>query len=459
MDYNYLSKSLSLFQGQALPNMPKVIKGFAEETKTFLYPEAIEEVGRCYLCYDAPCTKASPNMTDIPGFIARMRSRNFRGALRLVKESNFFPGITSRVCPYDEQSEAVCLRKRFGGSIKIAELERVLADFDLNAKNPYLPEVPESIGKTVAIVGSGPTGLAAAVELVLNGCKVIIYEAARLPGGVFTNGVPSYLINDQVIEHEINGVMQLGVDMVTGITVGENINLVSLKRSYNALLLAIGMEVPRRLKITGGEKGDVFTGMDILESLKLKEKRLRLGEKIVIVGGGNVSMDVGTSLRKLGIGSVLLLYRKEREHMPVFQNRFNNLIGSGAEVRYRTVLKEIVNTEQGFIKEVICQRTELKEMEGAGLTAVPVEGSEFHLPADTVIYSIGQELNRSLVDLFGLATTEEGRIKIDPETNQTSDPFIFGAGSCVERVDTINAAIARGQLAARRIVKMMLNPA
>ena len=158
-----------------MPNMPKVIKGFAEETRTLAYPEAIEEAARCYLCHDAPCIKASPTRTDISGFIARMRSKNFRGALRLVKESNFFPGITSRVSPYNEQSEAVCLRRKFGGPIQIAELERVLADYDLNSKRPYAPEIPESIGKNVAIVGSGPTGLAAAAELVLNCFKVIIY--------------------------------------------------------------------------------------------------------------------------------------------------------------------------------------------------------------------------------------------------------------------------------------------
>jgi len=436
--------------------MPKVIKGFAEETRTLSYPEAIEEAARCYLCHDAPCSKASPTRTDIAGFIARMRSRNFRGALRLVKESNYFPGITSRVCPYDEQSEKVCLRAKFGGPIRIAELERVLADYDLNAKAPYMPELPESIGRSVAVVGSGPTGLAAAAELAMSGCKVIMYESSRLPGGVFTKGVPSYLISEKVIEHEVNSVLQqLDVDLVTGINVGENINLVSLKRSFDALLLTIGMGVPRRLDAPGSDKGDVFTGAEILESLKLKEKRLRLGEKVLIVGGGNVSLDVATSLAKLSIGSITLIYRRSREHMPVFENRFHFFLQSGADLRCNTVLKEIVTGDQGFIQKVILQDTELKEVEGKEPVAVPIEGSEREFPADTVIYSIGQDLDRTLVDLFNLEVTEQGRIKIDPETSQTSDPFIFAAGSCVERVDTINAAVACGQAAARRIVKKL----
>lgn len=439
-----------------MPNMPKVIKGFVEETRTIEYPEAIEEAARCYLCHDAPCIKASPTRTDIAGFIARMRSRNFRGALRLVKESNFFPGITSRVSPYDEQSEAVCLRRKFGGPIRIADLERVLADYDLNAKRPYAPEIPENIGKNVAIVGSGPTGLAAAAELVLSGCKVIIYESSRLPGGVFTKGVPSYLISEKVIEHEVGSVLNLGVDLVTGINVGENINLVSLKRSFDALLLTIGMGVSKRLDVAGGEKGDVFTGTDILESLKLKEKRLRLGEKIVIVGGGNVSLDVAASLAKLDIEKITLLYRREREHMPVFNKRFGFFEESGAEIMYRTVLKEIVTDGQGFIRELVLQRTELKEREGQSPLAIPIEGSEFRYPADTVIYAIGQELDRTLVDLFELETTPEGRIKVAPETWQTSDPFIFAAGSCIQRVNTINESVANGQEAARRIVKKLL---
>ena len=439
-----------------MANMPKVIKGFNEETITLSYPEAIEEAGRCYLCYNAPCREASPTKTDIAGFIARMRSRNFRGALRLVKESNFFPGITSRVSPYDQQCEEACLRKKYGGPVRIAELERVLTDYDRNSKIPYLPEVPESINKTVAIVGSGPTGLSAAVELVLNGCKVIMYESARVAGGVFTKGIPSYLISDEVIEHEVGGVLELGVDLVTGINAGESINLVSMKRSFDALLLTIGMGVPRRLEVPGIEKGDIFTGLDILESLKLKEKRLRLGEKIVVVGGGNVSLDVATALLKLEIDDVTLLYRREREHMPVFQSRYRLAEEMGMKIRFRTVLKEIISNDQGTITEVVCQNTELKEKNESQVVAETIEGSDFTLPADTVIFSIGQELDRDLVEQFNLETTEEGRIKVNPGTNQTSDPFIFAAGSCIERIDTVVDAIAKGQDAARKIVNKLL---
>jgi len=436
--------------------MPKVIKGFAEETTTLSYPEAIEEAGRCYLCYNAPCCEALPTKTDITGFIARMRSRNFRGALRLVKETNFFPGITSRVSPYDQQCEEACLRKKYGGPVRIAELERVLAEYDRNSKNPYLPEIPESIDKTVAIVGSGPTGLSAAVELVLNGCKVIMYESARIAGGVFTKGIPSYLISDEVIEHEVNGVLELGVDLVTGINAGESINLVSMKRSFDALLLAIGMGVPRKLAVQGIEKGDIFTGLEILESLKLKEKRLRLGENIVVVGGGNVSLDVATALLKLEINDVTILYRRDREHMPVFQSRYRLAEEMGMRIKFRTVLKEIISNDQRTITEVVCKKTELKEKDDTQVVAEPIEGSEFTLPADTVIFSIGQELDRDLVEMFNLETTEKRRIKVDPETSQTNDSFIFAAGSCVERIDTVVDAIARGKAVARKIVRKLL---
>ena len=439
--------------------MPKVIKGFAEETRTISFPEAIEEAGRCYLCHDAPCSKASPTRTDISGFISRMRSRNFRGALRLVKENNFFPGITSRVSPYEEQCEAACLREKYGGPIQIAELERVLADYDIQAKSPYLPAIPESTGKTVAIVGSGPTGLAASVELILNGIKVIIYESSRIPGGVLTKGVPSYLIGDRVIEHEISSVLDLGVDLVTGINVGENINLVSLKNSYDVLLLTIGMGKAKRLEVPNSGKADIFTGIEILESLKLKEKRLRVGDKVVIVGGGNVSLDVATSMRKLESENVTLLYRKDREHMPVYRKRYRLCQESGVEILFRTVFKGINTDSQNAIKEAVCLKTELKESEDGKVSVVPIEGSEFVLPADTLIFSIGQELDRLLVDLFELETTESGMIKIDPETNQTNDPFVFAAGSCVERTDTIIDAFAKGQQAARRIVEQLLKKA
>ncbi|HUU26946.1 MAG TPA: FAD-dependent oxidoreductase [archaeon] len=439
-----------------MSNMPKVIKGFSEETQTISYPEAIEEASRCYLCWDAPCQKDSPTKTDIAGFISRICSRNFRGALRLIKETNYFPGITSRVSPYDEQCEEVCLRKKFGGPIKIAELERLLADCDRNSKHPYLPEIPESIGKTVAIVGSGPTGLAAAVELVLNGCKVIIYESSRVAGGVFTKGIPSYLISDAVISHEIQGVLDLGVDLVTGINVGESINLMSLKHSYNALLLTIGLGIPRRLDIPGADKGDIFTGVEILESLKLKEKRLRLGENVVVAGGGNISIDVAAALRKLGVGEVTLLYRRGREQMPVFRKRYELCEKNGVQILFCTVLKEIISDGQGTITGVVCQKTELKEEEGPTIVAIPVEGSEFKLSADTVIFSIGQRLDKRLIELFNLELTEKGRIKVDPETNQTRDPFIFAAGSCVERVDSVIDAIAKGQSAARKIVRELL---
>jgi NADPH-dependent glutamate synthase beta subunit-like oxidoreductase len=439
-----------------LGNMPKVIKGFKEETSTISYPEAIDEAGRCYLCHDAPCRKSSPVESDIAGYISRMRSRNFRGALRLIKETNFFPGITSRVSPYDEQSEAACLHKRYGGSIRIGELERVLSDFDRGSKRPYLPEIPESIGKSVAIVGSGPTGLSAAVELVLNGCKVIIYEAARVAGGVFTKGVPSYLISDEVIDHEVGSVLALGVDLVTGINAGESINLTSMKQSFDALLLTIGMGQSKRLDLEYCKKADVFTGAEILESLKLKEKRLRLGEKVVIVGGGNVSMDAATALLKLGIGEVTVLYRRDREHMPVFESRFRMAQQSGMKIMYRTMLDEIVCDAQGAISGVKLRKTDLKEKEEGRMMAEPVSDSEFALDADTVIYAIGQQLDRDLVDKFNLEINEKGRIKIDPANNQTSDPFIYAAGSCVERIDTITTALSKGQNVARNMVRCML---
>ncbi len=437
-------------------NMPKVIKGFKEETVTISYPEAIDEAGRCYLCHDAPCSKASPVQTDVAGFISRMRSRNFRGALRLIKETNFFPGITSRVSPYDEQCEAVCLHKRYGGPIRIGELERVLADFDRGSRRPYLPEIPESIGKSVAIVGSGPTGLSAAVELVLNGCKVIIYEAARVAGGVFTKGVPSYLISDDVIDHEVGSVLSLGVDLVTGINAGESINLTSMKQSFDALLLTIGMEKSRRLDLEYCKKADVFTGAEILESLKLKAKRLRLGEKVLIVGGGNVSMDAATALLKLGVGEVTVIYRRDREHMPVFESRFQMAHRSGMKIMYRTMLDGIICDSQNAISAVKLKKTVLKETEDGRVVAETVADSEFTKDADTVIYAIGQQLDRDLVDQFDLETNEMGRIKVDQATSQTSDPFIYAAGSCVERVDTITTALAKGQLVARNMVRCML---
>ena len=437
-------------------NMPKVIKGFKEETSTISYPEAIDEAGRCYLCHDAPCRKSSPVESDIAGFISRMRSRNFRGALRLIKETNYFPGITSRVSPYDEQCEDACLHKRYGGSIRIGELERVLSDFDRGSKRPYLPEIPESIGKSVAIVGSGPTGLSAAVELVLNGCKVIIYESARVAGGVFTKGVPSYLISDEVIDHEVGSVLALGVDLVTGINAGESINLTSMKQSFDSLLLTIGMGQSRRLDLAYAKKADVFTGAEILESLKLKEKRLRLGEKVIIVGGGNVSMDVATALLKLGIGEVTVVYRRDREHMPVFESRFRMAQQNGMKIMYRTMLDEIVCDDQAAISGVKLKKMDLKEKEEGRTVAEPVSDSEFEMDADTVIYAIGQQLDRDLVDQFNLEINEKGRIKVNTATNQTSDPFIYAAGSCVERIDTITTALAKGQQVARNMVRCML---
>ena len=184
-----------------------------------------------------------------------------------------------------------------------------------------------------------------------------------------------------------------------------------------------------------------------------------MGDKVVIVGGGNVSLDVATSMRKLESENVTLLYRKDREHMPVFRKRYELCRESGVEILFRTVFKEINIDSQNAIKEVVCLKTELKESEDGKVSAVLIEGSEFVLPADTVIFSFGQELNRMLVDLFELETTEYGMIKIDPETNQTNDPFVFAAGSCVERTDTIIDAFAKGQQAARRIVEQLLKKA
>ena len=352
--------------------------------------------------------------------------------MKLIKEENPLPAICGRVCHHP--CESVCTRGQVDEPVAIDFIKRFVADLDLNSETRYLPQVKEKKEGKVAIIGAGPAGLSCAYYLAREGYRVTIYEKLPVTGGMLSVGIPEYRLPREIINAEVQIIREMGVEIRTGVEIGKDITVRQLREEkYKAIFLGIGAHECKSLNIEGENLEGVYPGVDFLREVNLG-KEVSLGDRIAVIGGGNVAMDTVRTARRLGVKEPFVLYRRSLEEMPANEEEIEECREEGIPIYPLTNPTRIIG-EDGRVKAVECLKMQLGEPDESGRRRpVPIEGSEFIMEVDGVVPAIGQESDWSCLGSECSCTLSGwGTMNVDPVTLQTDDPDIFRRGGCRNR--------------------------
>ncbi len=408
--------------------------------------------GVCKRLTPSPCQSACPAGIDIPSYVALIAHRRFDDALDLILEDNPFPSVCGRACTHACETE--CKRGDVDKPISIMHLKRFVADRGIG-RSEYIKPIPITKKEKIAIVGGGPAGLTAAYFLVQQGYKVTVFEALSIAGGMMVAGIPEYRLPRDIVRSEIEAIKALGVEIKTGVRVGKDITIDSLKESgYHAILLTIGAFKGKKLMISGEDR---FTGC--VDSIKFLTKvnfgeRTKPGDSVVVIGGGNSAIDAARVAIRLGAGKVTIAYRRTRKEMPAFEEEIEAAEEEGVAIEYLTAPTGLVG-EKGKLAGLECVRNKMGEPDSSGRRRpIPIEGSEFVIKCDVVIPAISQEPELDgVVDKGDFEITKWNTFSVESNTLETNIKGIFAAGDAVTGPSTIIEAIAAGQRAAAAIAK------
>ena len=394
----------------------------------------------------AACMDACPAHTNVLGYIKLIAEGEFQEAYKLIRDTNPLPASVGRVC-YAPCEEA-CNRGQLDEPMAIRDLKRFAAD-QVNIEELEVPTVTKT-DKKVAIVGSGPAGLAAANDLALKGHDVTIFEALPKPGGMLRVGIPEYRLPKEILRKEIGYIQKLGVEIRTGVQVGKDIALEELRGNYDALFIAAGAHGGMRLRVEGEELPGVIEGIRFLRAVNLGEK-VEVGKKTAVIGGGNTAVDCARTAKRLGAEEVKIVYRRSRSEMPASAEETAAVEEEGIPIEFLTTPTRFF-PENGNLAKMECIRMKLGEPDASGRPRpIPIEGSEFTTSVDTVIAALGQAPETEFVKEFGISLSRRGMIEIDPETGATNIEGVFAGGDVVTGPAFVIDAIAAGKRAARSI--------
>jgi len=433
-------------------NFNEVALGYEKE-------DALSEASRCLTCKEPECVEGCPVNVDIPGFIKLICEEDFAGAIENIKATNTLPAICGRVCPQETQCEALCVLGKKGQPVAIGRLERFCADYE-REKDVRVPEIPKSTGKTVVVVGSGPAGLTAAADLAKLGHKVTVFESLHKTGGVLSYGIPEFRLPKEIVRQEIDYIKQLGVEFKPNYIIGRIKTLDELCDEFDAVFLGTGAGLPGFMGIPGENFSGVYSANEFLTRVNLMkaydpayDTRVRHGKHVVVVGGGNVAMDAARSALRLGADEVSIVYRRGEEEMPARREEIEHAKEEGIIFRLLTNPVRILGDEKYNVKAVECIKMELGEPDESGRRSpVPVEGSEFTIPADVVVIAIGTSPNPIIFKgSEGLEQSKRGTVVADEDTGATSKCGVFAGGDVVTGAATVISAMGAGKKAARAI--------
>ena len=418
------------------------------------YPQAVPGAFAIEKRGTSPCKATCPAHISVQGYVALTAQGKYQEALKLIKEENPLPAICGRVCHHP--CETACMRGELDEPVAIDSIKRFLADLDLSAETRFVPQIKEKRNEKAAIIGSGPAGLSCAYYLAVEGYQVTVFEKLPVLGGMLSVGIPSYRLPKNTIEAEIQVIRDMGVEFKMGVEIGKDFTISQLRsQGYKAFFMGIGAQECKALGIPGEEFEGVVPGVEYLRDINLG-KMVPLGDRVAVIGGGNVAMDtVRTALRN-GSSKPFLIYRRSEKEMPANEEEIQECREEGIEIMTLTNPKRIIG-ENGRVKAVECLRMELGEPDASGRRRpVAVVGSEFILEVDAVVPAIGQESDWAcLTEECACQLSDWGTMRIDPLTLQTHDPDIFAGGDAVTGPRTVIEAIAAGKQAAISIGRYM----
>ena len=448
-------------------NFDEVALGYDEQT-------AVDEALRCLNCKNMPCVTGCPVNIHIPAFIEKIKEGDFEGAYQIIARSSSLPAVCGRVCPQETQCEAKCIRGIKGEPVGIGRLERFVADWH-NTYCTDAPAVPASNGHRVAVVGSGPSGLACAGDLAKKGYKVTVFEALHLAGGVLVYGIPEFRLPKAIVQKEVDTLRALGVDIETNVVIGKTITIDELfEDGYEAVFVGSGAGLPRFMGIPGESLKGVYSANEFLtRSNLMKAYRAESStpifraKSVAVVGGGNVAMDAARTALRLGAEHVYIVYRRSMDELPARREEVEHAMEEGIEFRLLNNPTKILgysnpddprDTKNGCVIGMECIRMELGDPDEKGRRRpVEIPGSEFVMDVDAVIMSIGTSPNPLIKSTTeGLAVNRHGGIIVEEETGATSKTGVYAGGDAVTGAATVILAMGAGKTAAKAIDEYLM---
>lgn len=456
-----MAKNMSLTKVVMPEQEPDVRnKNFKEVALGYTKEMAMEEAARCLNCPKKPCMDGCPVNVPIPGFIEKVAEGDFEAAYEIITSENALPAICGRVCPQENQCEGKCVRGIKGEPVGIGRLERFVADYHM-ANAVQAPVEIEKNGKKVAVVGCGPSGLTCAGELAKKGYDVTIFEALHKAGGVLSYGIPEFRLPKDLVAKEIENVKNLGVDIETNVIVGRSLTIDDLMEDgYQAVFVGSGAGLPRFLNIPGENLLGVYsaneflTRVNLMKAYKFPETPtpVKVGKNVAVVGAGNVAMDAARTAKRLGAENVYIVYRRGEDEVPARKEEVHHAKEEGIIFKLLNNPCEI-HGEDGWVTGIEVVKQELGEPDASGRRSpVPVEGSNYVIPVETVVIAIGQSPNPLIRQTTpGLETQKWGGIIVDEDTMKTSKEGVYAGGDTVTGAATVILAMGAGKKAAKAI--------
>ena len=455
----------------AMPEQPADVRRHNFEEVALGYDEAtaIEEAKRCLNCPKPRCVEGCPVNIYIPKFVHAVSEGDFASAIKIIKEKSSLPAVCGRVCPQEKQCESRCVLGIKGEPVAIGRLERFVADY---AREHGLDKVDETEkieknGKKVAIIGSGPSGLACAGVLAQKGYDVTIFEVLHAAGGVLMYGIPQFRLPKEIVQHEIDGLKQMGVHVQTNAIIGRTFTIDELMKEegFNAVYIATGAGLPHFMHIEGEELNGVYAANEFLTRVNLMKAYtfpkaatpVYIGKKVAVVGGGNVAMDAARTAMRLGAEHVYIVYRRGEDELPARKEEVGHAKEEGIEFYLLNNPVRVVGDDKGWVTGLECVKMELGEADASGRRSpVAVKDSNHVLEVDEVVMAIGQGPNPLISHTTpDLAVNKRGNIVAD-ENGATSMPGVYAGGDIVTGAATVISAMGAGKKAAAAIDEYLM---
>lgn len=423
------------------------------------------EAGRCLQCKTPKCVEGCPVNVDIPSFIKFMREDDFDGAAKKIKERNVFPAICGRVCPQESQCESRCVLGIKDKPVAIGRLERFVADYERKMELVKVPVVKNKNNKRIAVIGSGPGGLTCASDMALLGYSVTVFEALHELGGVLTYGIPEFRLPKSIVQFEINYLKELGVRFEVNHIIGTLLTIEELLDNFDAVYIGVGAGLPQFMGVEGESLGNVFSSNEYLTRMNLMkaymfpeyDTPMPRGNKVVVVGGGNVAMDCARTAIRTGSSEVYIVYRRSRNELPARAEEVHHAEEEGIRFRLLTNPIRYLGTDYNSVKGVECIKMELGEPDDSGRRKpIPIRESNFIIECDLAIIAIGTGPNPILFNTTpNLKRNKWGYIDVNQETMETSIKNVYAGGDIVTGSATVIEAMGAGRIAANAMHKRL----